>query len=283
MSHILHVNLSSSPYIQAGPSNLFACINLAPCQLHVRAGIPVIEYVGSYDGEEKKREMRKMLEEVGCVSNMEHWDEFKEALERAGWEGGSTFLYEYWIGFITASLGISIVQAISVYLWWAGVPVLNTLYDWRGSWAGVTDSTWLIALFLSLGLIGFYPIELEPGATVLIVAVNLSQRNGLSKFQRRKADSPMNDFRNGKGTRGNLIHSLISLFHSNLQFPRFTSLAHTTTASGSKLITSGWLGRSRHPNYLGDLLMAQFRDPDRLLYSHVPSENSSCRNTATET
>lgn len=123
---------------------------------------------------------------------------------------------------------------------------------------------------LQTGCLRFYPIELEPGATVLIVAVNLSQRNGLSKFQRRKADSPMNDFRNGKGTRGNLIHSLISLFHSNLQFPRFTSLAHTTTASGSKLITSGWLGRSRHPNYLGDLLMAplptRFDTPDSSRY-----------------
>jgi len=50
----------------------------------VRAGIPVIGYVGSYEGEEKKREMRKMLEEVGCVGVMEHWDEFEEALERAG-------------------------------------------------------------------------------------------------------------------------------------------------------------------------------------------------------
>jgi len=29
-----------------------------------------------------------------------------------------------------------------------------------------------------------------------------------------------------------------------------------TTAKGSKLITSGWWGASRHPNYFGDLTMA---------------------------
>lgn len=29
-----------------------------------------------------------------------------------------------------------------------------------------------------------------------------------------------------------------------------------TTATGRKLLTSGWWGRSRHPNYMGDWLMA---------------------------
>jgi len=28
-----------------------------------------------------------------------------------------------------------------------------------------------------------------------------------------------------------------------------------TTTSGRKLLTSGWWGRSRHPNYLGDWIM----------------------------
>lgn len=28
------------------------------------------------------------------------------------------------------------------------------------------------------------------------------------------------------------------------------------TERGTKLLTSGWWGRSRHPNYLGDWLMA---------------------------
>lgn len=33
-------------------------------------------------------------------------------------------------------------------------------------------------------------------------------------------------------------------------------LQYMTTEKGSKLLTSGWWGRSRHPNYLGDILMA---------------------------
>ena len=41
--------------------------------------------------------------------------------------------------------------------------------------------------------------------------------------------------------------------------PKDPSIQHLTfmkTASGSKLLTSGWWGRSRHPNYLGDWIMA---------------------------
>ncbi|KAF9056808.1 ergosterol biosynthesis ERG4/ERG24 [Rhodocollybia butyracea] len=237
--------------------------------------------------------------------------------------GGFTFLYEHWVGFVTASIGMSIVQAIGVYLWSFRDGALlamggnsgNTLYDWyigrelnpsiwgfdiktfnelrpglilwvlvdismiceqavrRGGWAGVTDSMWLVALFqigyvadglfnepailttmdittdgfgfmLAVGDLAwvpfvyslqarylvFHPVELGPIATALIVAVNAT---GYWIF--REANSSKNDFRNGKDTRG---------------------LAYLTTASGSKLITSGWWGRSRHPNYFGDLLMA---------------------------
>ena len=32
-------------------------------------------------------------------------------------------------------------------------------------------------------------------------------------------------------------------------------LQYMTTSSGRKLLTSGWWGRSRHPNYLGDWIM----------------------------
>lgn len=33
-------------------------------------------------------------------------------------------------------------------------------------------------------------------------------------------------------------------------------LTFMPTKRGTKLLTSGWWGRSRHPNYLGDLLMS---------------------------
>ena len=32
-------------------------------------------------------------------------------------------------------------------------------------------------------------------------------------------------------------------------------LKYMSTSSGRKLITSGWWGRCRHPNYMGDLIM----------------------------
>ncbi|KAJ3744464.1 ERG4/ERG24 ergosterol biosynthesis protein [Lentinula detonsa] len=143
----------------------------------------------------------------------------------------------------------------------------------RGGIGGVTDSMWLVLLFqvgyiadglynepailttmdittdgfgfmLSVGDLAwvpfvyslqarylvFRPLLLGPVATALIIAVNAT---GYHIF--REANGQKNDFRNGKDTRG---------------------LEYFTTESGSKLITSGWWGRSRHPNYFGDLLMA---------------------------
>ncbi|KAJ3878253.1 ergosterol biosynthesis ERG4/ERG24 [Lentinula edodes] len=238
-----------------------------------------------------------------------------------------TFLYERWVGFATAAILMSIVQAFVVYamsfregaLLALGGNTGNWVYDWyigrqlnptlsifgaefdiksfnelrpglilwalidismvceqavrRGGIGNVTDSMWLVLLFqigyvadalynepailttmdittdgfgfmLSVGdlawvpfayslqarYLAFHPILLGPVATALIVAVNAT---GYYIF--REANGQKNDFRNGKDTRG---------------------LKYFTTESGSKLITSGWWGRSRHPNYLGDLLMA---------------------------
>jgi protein-S-isoprenylcysteine O-methyltransferase Ste14 len=40
------------------------------------------------------------------------------------------------------------------------------------------------------------------------------------------------------------------LFYPRTHFTTNVDLKYFTTASGSKLLTSGWWGRSRHPNYL---------------------------------
>lgn len=47
----------------------------------IRAGIPVIGYVGSYPGDEKKLEMSQRLEELGAKVIMKDWSEFKKCLE----------------------------------------------------------------------------------------------------------------------------------------------------------------------------------------------------------
>jgi Delta14-sterol reductase len=45
-------------------------------------------------------------------------------------------------------------------------------------------------------------------------------------------------------------------FRSNPNDPKIKHLQYMTTASGSKLLVSGWWGTARHINYLGDWIMA---------------------------
>ncbi|KAF8071825.1 ERG4/ERG24 ergosterol biosynthesis protein [Lyophyllum atratum] len=234
-----------------------------------------------------------------------------------------TFLYEKWVGFVTASVLMSVIQALFCYaisfqegkLLALGGNSGNFIYDFfigrelnpsigsldlksfnelrpglilwalidismmceqatrRGGLNKVTDSMWLVLAFqiwyvadglynetaifttmdittdgfgfmLAVGDLAWVPftyslqarylafkhVELGPVWTAVIVMVNIT---GYYIF--RDANGEKNDFRNGKNPK-------------NLKF--------FTTASGSKLLTSGWWGASRHPNYLGDLLMA---------------------------
>ncbi|TDL15390.1 ERG4/ERG24 ergosterol biosynthesis protein [Rickenella mellea] len=235
-----------------------------------------------------------------------------------------TFIYEHWVGLVTASVIMSVVQAGACYaasfregaLLALGGNSGNHIYDFfigrelnpsigpfdvksfnelrpglilwvlidismackqavrrGGGLSGVTDSMWLVLFFqgwyvvdglynepailttmdittdgfgfmLAIGDLNwvpfvyslqarylvFTPIELGPIATGGIVLVN-----AIGYYIFRAANGEKNDFRNGKNPK-------------NLKF--------FTTESGSKLLTSGWWGRSRHPNYFGDILMA---------------------------
>ncbi|TFK93060.1 ERG4/ERG24 ergosterol biosynthesis protein [Polyporus arcularius HHB13444] len=234
-----------------------------------------------------------------------------------------TFIYDHWLGLVTASILMAVVQGLGCYLASFRKGALlalggnsgNPIYDFyigrelnpsigsfdlksfnelrpglilwalidvgmvceqairRGGFAKVTDSMWLVVAFqlfyvidalynepailttmdittdgfgfmLAVGDLAWVPfvyslqarylvfnqIELGPINTALIVLVNLA---GYYIF--RAANGEKNDFRNGRNTK-------------NLQY--------MTTESGRKLLTSGWWGRSRHPNYMGDLLMA---------------------------
>ncbi|KAG7093831.1 hypothetical protein E1B28_007470 [Marasmius oreades] len=46
-----------------------------------RAGIPLIAYIGSYETEEKRNEMEKLLKEVGAKVVMKNWSEFQACLD----------------------------------------------------------------------------------------------------------------------------------------------------------------------------------------------------------
>lgn len=48
----------------------------------VRAGIPMVAYVGSYEGQEKQEQMAKLLGDLGAVAVMRHWKEFPEILKK---------------------------------------------------------------------------------------------------------------------------------------------------------------------------------------------------------
>jgi HAD superfamily hydrolase (TIGR01509 family) len=47
----------------------------------VRAGIPVIAYVGSYNGEETQKEMAKVLTDLGAKTVMYNWSEFEDRMK----------------------------------------------------------------------------------------------------------------------------------------------------------------------------------------------------------
>ncbi|KAJ6508039.1 ERG4/ERG24 ergosterol biosynthesis protein [Mycena vitilis] len=103
--------------------------------------------------------------------------------------------------------------------------------DGFGFMLSVGDLAWVpFAYCLQARYLVFTPVELGPVWTAVVVLFNFA---GYYIF--RTANGEKNDFRNGKNPK-------------NLEF--------FTTESGSKLLTSGWWGRSRHPNYFGDLLMA---------------------------
>lgn len=58
-----------------------------------------------------------------------------------------------------------------------------------------------------------------------------------------------------RGTLVKVICRCLSVCLSVLRDP-FAGLETIATATGKRLLVSGWWGLVRHPNYLGDLLMA---------------------------
>lgn len=103
--------------------------------------------------------------------------------------------------------------------------------DGFGFMLSVGDLAWVPFTYsLQARYLAFHPVHLGALGILAILAV---QFVGFYIF--RTANVEKNDFRQGRNPK-------------NLQF--------MTTSTGRKLITSGWWGRSRHPNYLGDWIMA---------------------------
>ncbi|UZJ56770.1 hypothetical protein CBS101457_006090 [Exobasidium rhododendri] len=103
--------------------------------------------------------------------------------------------------------------------------------DGFGFMLSAGDLTWVPFTYgLQARYLAFQPKDLGISGTVGVLAVNL-----IGYYIFRTANGEKNDFRNGNNPK-------------NLSF--------LTTQSGRQILTSGWWGRSRHPNYMGDLIMA---------------------------
>ncbi|KAH8930127.1 ERG4/ERG24 ergosterol biosynthesis protein [Atractiella rhizophila] len=137
-------------------------------------------------------------------------------------------------GRVTDSLWIVVVNQ-GLYVadaMWNEKAIFTTMditTDGFGFMLSVGDLLWVPFTYgLQTRFLALHPIDLGFTLSLCILAVNF-----LGYYIFRKANGQKNDFRNGK--------------IGNLQY--------MTTEKGSKLITSGWWGRSRHPNYMGDLIM----------------------------
>lgn len=116
---------------------------------------------------------------------------------------------------------------------WNEPAILTTMditTDGFGFMLSVGDLTWVPFTYtLQARFLVFHPVYLGIAGTLAIFAFN-----GLGYYIFRVANGEKNQFRSGSNPK-------------NLKF--------MTTATGRKLLTSGWWGRSRHPNYMGDLIM----------------------------
>ncbi|PWN18822.1 putative ERG24-C-14 sterol reductase [Microstroma glucosiphilum] len=116
---------------------------------------------------------------------------------------------------------------------WNEPAILTTMditTDGFGFMLSVGDLTWVPFTYtLQARFLVFHPVYLGIAGTLAIFAFN-----GLGYYIFRVANGEKNQFRSGNNPK---------------------NLKYMTTSSGRKLITSGWWGRSRHPNYMGDLIM----------------------------
>ncbi|KAJ9118191.1 hypothetical protein QFC22_004095 [Naganishia vaughanmartiniae] len=125
--------------------------------------------------------------------------------------------------------GIYIVDAL--YNETSVLTTMDITTDGFGFMLSFGDLVWVPFTYsLQARYLAFHPTFLGQNGTLAIL---LLEAVGYYIF--RVSNKEKNDFRSGKDKK-------------NLSFMK--------TKEGSRLITSGWWGRSRHPNYLGDWIMA---------------------------
>ncbi|XP_059497475.1 delta(14)-sterol reductase TM7SF2 [Stegostoma tigrinum] len=116
----------------------------------------------------------------------------------------------------------------------AVLTTMDIMNDGFGFMLAFGDLTWVPFTYsLQAHFLVGHPQELTPAAAAGIVLLN-----ALGYFIFRSANSQKNTFRR------------------NPNDPKVAALETIPTATGRQLLVSGWWGLLRHPNYLGDLIMA---------------------------
>lgn len=107
----------------------------------------------------------------------------------------------------------------------AVLTTMDIVTDGFGFMLAVGDLTWVTFTYgLQTRFLALYPKDLGYFWTAVIVCVNL-----LGYYIFRDSNGEKNNFRNGRNTR---------------------NLKYMKTERGTNLLTSGWWGMSRHPNYV---------------------------------
>jgi delta14-sterol reductase len=142
-------------------------------------------------------------------------------------------------GNLTASiLMVTFFQAFYVLDSYYNEPALLTtmdvIMDGFGFMLAFGDLVWVPFMYsLQTRYLAMYPLEIGPKGVALVLGVQ-----GIGYYIFRSANNQKNQFRTDPND------------------PRVKHLDFIETASGSKLITSGWWGYARHINYLGDWIMS---------------------------
>uniref|UniRef100_A0A3B3QJK6 Delta(14)-sterol reductase TM7SF2 n=1 Tax=Paramormyrops kingsleyae TaxID=1676925 RepID=A0A3B3QJK6_9TELE len=111
---------------------------------------------------------------------------------------------------------------------------MDIVHDGFGFMLAFGDLTWVPFTYsLQANFLVVHPQPLGPVGAAAIVLLN-----GMGYFIFRQSNSQKNQFRRDP------------------THPSVAGLETIPTATGKRLLVSGWWGLVRHPNYLGDLLMA---------------------------
>lgn len=133
---------------------------------------------------------------------------------------------------ITAFQTLYVLDAL--YMEPAILTTMDITTDGFGLMLAFGDLVWVPFIYsLQAHYLAVYPVHLGASGIASILAVQ-----GLGYYLFRAANNEKNRFR------------------TNPHDPKVAHLQYITTASGSKLLTSGWWGTARHINYLGDWIMA---------------------------